>query len=158
MELEVPSFYKYQNLEKDLWAEFVKAKDIILKRNGEEEARLALEKGDFILVNGIEVPCITVVVDGSWSKRSYGHGYNASGGMAVIIGERTGKVLYIGTRIKSCQTCKRAENKGKDPPTHDCQRNWDKSSTSMETDIVVEGFQRSMDMHGLIYRWVIIYG
>ncbi|XP_049819332.1 uncharacterized protein LOC126264655 [Aethina tumida] len=32
---------------------------------------------------------------GGWSKRSYGHTYNANSGAAVIIGKTTGKVLFM---------------------------------------------------------------
>lgn len=48
-----------------------------MKLNGAEELRLAKENNQY--VNG--KPYIIVVVDGGWSKRSYGHGYNASSGI-----------------------------------------------------------------------------
>jgi hypothetical protein len=44
---------------------------------GQEERRLAIERGD--VIDG--VPFTTVIVDGGWSKRSYGHGFNASSGV-----------------------------------------------------------------------------
>lgn len=54
-----------------------------MKAAGVEEANYALEKGE-----GDELgrPCITVVADGSWSKRSYRTNYNALSGVATIIG------------------------------------------------------------------------
>ncbi|KAK4882592.1 hypothetical protein RN001_002710 [Aquatica leii] len=48
---------------------------------GEEEKRLAIENNQFIEISGNRVPYISVIVDGAWSKRSYGHGYNASSGV-----------------------------------------------------------------------------
>jgi hypothetical protein len=49
---------------------------------GREERRLAEARGD--LHN--DVPAITVIVDGGWSKRSHKHSYNAKSGVAVIFG------------------------------------------------------------------------
>jgi len=52
-------------------------------------------------------PLLTVLVDGGWPKRGYGHSYDSNAGVGVIIGERTGKVLYMGSRIKTCRSkCK----------------------------------------------------
>ena len=47
---------------------------------GKEEKRLAEERGDY----HEEVPAITVVVDGGWSKRSHRHSYNAKSGVGII--------------------------------------------------------------------------
>ena len=51
------------------------------------------------------VPTITVIVDGGWSKRSHRHSYNAQSGVAVVIGQATRKLLYIGVRNKYCTVC-----------------------------------------------------
>ena len=59
---------------------------------GKEERRLAVEKGSY----HEGVPAITVVVDGGWSKRSHKHSYNAKSGVGIIIGQATGKILYMG--------------------------------------------------------------
>jgi hypothetical protein len=58
---------------------------------GEEEKRLAVERGDYHQ----DVPAITVVVDGGWSKRSHKHSYNAKSGVAIIIGQETGKLFFL---------------------------------------------------------------
>ena len=42
------------------------------------------------------VPSIKVIVDGGWSKRSHKHSYNAKSGVAVIIGQHSKKLLFIG--------------------------------------------------------------
>ena len=68
---------------------------------GREEKRLAEERGDFH--HG--VPAITVIVDAGWSKRSHKHSYNAKSGVAVILGQETGKLLHIGVRNKYCSAC-----------------------------------------------------
>lgn len=48
-----------------------------MKENAEEEKRIAVEKGNYL--NG--VPYITVIGDGGWAKRSYGHGMNSASGV-----------------------------------------------------------------------------
>lgn len=41
-------------------------------------------------------------------------------------------------------------------PEHDCcYKNWDGPSSSMETDMLVEAFQRSQELHGLEYHTVV---
>lgn len=49
-----------------------------MQQAGEEEKEIAIKKGQFT-PDG--TPYITVIGDGGWSKRSYGHGYNASSGV-----------------------------------------------------------------------------
>ena len=84
---------------------------------GRQEKRLAEERGD--LHEG--VPAITVIVDGGWSKRSHKHSYNAKSGVGVIIGKKTGKLLFVGVRNKYCASC--AQGRAKE--THRCFKNWD---------------------------------
>ena len=110
---------------------------------GKEEKRLAEERGDYH--NG--VPAITVVVDGGWSKHSHKHTYNAKSGVGIIIGKCTGKLLHIGVRNKYCTSCTQGIPKDK----HDCYKNWDESSSQMETDIILEGFRAAEKIHGVRY-------
>lgn len=63
-----------------------------------EEARLAILAGS---VDQHGTPLITVIVDGCWSKRSYGKNYSALSGAAAIIGLRTGKVIFYGVKTNS---------------------------------------------------------
>ena len=118
---------------------------------GKEERRLAIENGDYF--QGI--PAITVIADGGWSKRSHKHSYNAKSGVAVIIGSRTKKLLFLGVRNKYCSTCSIAENAGKEAPVHMCYRNWNGSSPAMESDILVEGFRQAETTHGVRYMHLI---
>ena len=74
-----------------------------IQKAGEEEKRLAIERKYFFQ----DVPTITVVVDGGWSKRSHKHSYNAKSGVALIIGKQTNKLLYLGIRNKFCSICDR---------------------------------------------------
>jgi len=95
----------------------------------------------------MEYLAITVVVDGGWSKRSHKHSYNAKSGVAVIIGQQTGKLLHIGVRNKYCSSCAREIPKDQ----HCCYKNWDSSSSEMETDIILEGFMQAEQLHGVRY-------
>ncbi|XP_077484482.1 uncharacterized protein LOC144094390 [Amblyomma americanum] len=120
---------------------------------GKEEKRLAEAAGDFC-EDGC-TPKITVVVDGGWSHRSHGHRYCANSGVAIIIGKRTKKLLYLGVRNKLCNTCHFYARKNVEAKKHTCYKNWDQSSGAVEADVLVEGFQRSMEMHGVQYRTFI---
>ena len=57
----------------------------------------------------------------------------------------------MGVRNKYCSVCAVAENQGKPPQDHDCYKNWDGPSSSMETDITLEGFKISESKYGLRY-------
>lgn len=115
---------------------------------GRKEKELAVENGQ-LCSDG--TPWITVYVDGSWSKRSYGTNFNALSGMVGIIGKNTGELLFIGIRNKFCSVCVRAENINESPRDHFCYRNWNGSAPAMEADMVVEGFKMSKNMHGIRY-------
>ena len=108
---------------------------------GREEKRLAEEKGE--LHEG--VPAITVIVDGGWSKCSHHHSYNAKSGVAIILERQIGKLLHIGVRNMYCTA------QGVPKQKHNCYENWDHSSSQMETNILLEGFQQAEATHGLRY-------
>ncbi|VDI57174.1 Hypothetical predicted protein [Mytilus galloprovincialis] len=123
---------------------------------GAEERRIAIENNNY----NEGVPSITVIADGGWSKRSHKHTYNASGGVAIIVGKQTGKILYIGVRNKYCNSyiCSRALHTQTKPPEHVCFKNWSASSQAMESDILVEGFKQAEKVHGLRYMQLIADG
>ena len=129
--------------EKQLAEEMTKA--------GEEEKKIAINNNSYF--QGI--PAISVTVDGGWSKRSHKHSYSAKSGVALIIGNATKQILYLGVRNKYCSVCAVANNKGATPQNHQCYKNWDGSSSSMETDILVEGFRAAESMHGVRYMKMI---
>ena len=74
-----PTFAKYEKV--DVATLLAGVTDEQLREALAEEIALALERGD-IDENGI--PCITVIIDGGWCKRTYGHGYNAASGVVSI--------------------------------------------------------------------------
>ena len=85
-----------------------------MQEAGKKEKRLAEERGDY----NEGVPAITVIVDGGWSKRSHPHSYNAKSGVGIIIGQATGKLLYIGVRNKYCTDCTQGITKENHPGYH----------------------------------------
>lgn len=130
-------------------------KDIALEsmqQAGIEEKEIAIAKGH---VDPDGIPYITVVVDGSWAKRSYRTNYNSLSGVSCIIGFETKKVLFLGIRNAYCCVCAVAKNKNTVPKEHRCFKNWSKSSTAMEADGIVEGFKCSIDMHKIKYKTLI---
>ena len=76
--------------------------------------------------------------DMGWQKRGSGRCYNSKSGVGTVIGNRTGKICGYGVRSKDCRTCVINQNKGLDPPDHQCSKNWEGSSRSMEPDVAVE--------------------
>uniref|UniRef100_A0A1X7U2N7 Mutator-like transposase domain-containing protein n=1 Tax=Amphimedon queenslandica TaxID=400682 RepID=A0A1X7U2N7_AMPQE len=101
------------------------------------------------------IPAIKVIVDVGWSKRTHKHFYNAKRGVAVIFGHYTKKLLFLGVRNKFCSICAIHDNKNSDPPTHRCYKNWNGSSSAMETDIICEGFRMSETLYSIRYMFVI---
>ncbi|XP_063242387.1 uncharacterized protein LOC134542230 isoform X1 [Bacillus rossius redtenbacheri] len=124
----------------------------VMREAGAEEAELAKAAGE---VDKDGIPLIVVVADGAWAKRSYKTKYDALSGVGAIIGYRTKKVLFVGVRNKYCSICDRQLEEGKSVKSHKCAKNWDGPSSSMEQDIIVEGFLQSVSMHGLKYHKLI---
>jgi len=53
-----------------------------------------------------------------------------------------------------------ADRKGCEPKAHKCYKNFDRNAsyTSMESDAIADGFENSLEMHGLIYKTVVADG
>lgn len=100
---------------------------------------------------------VDVIIDGCWSKRSYKKNYSALSGAAAIIGKNTGEILYLGIKNKFCQVCATTPS-NKEPKEHICFKNYNGPSTGMESTILVEGFKKSIEQHGLIYGRLISDG
>ncbi len=133
--------------EKDIAQQWWASLDKSMHEAAEEEKRIAINNRSY----HEGVPAITVVVDGGWSKRTHKHSYNAKSGVGIIIGLKTGKLLHVGVRNKYCSVCALADKENRAPQDHDCHKNWDGPSSSMETDIIVEGFKEAESKYGLRY-------
>ena len=85
-----------------------------------------------------EIPAITLVVDGGWSKPSRKYSYNANSGVAIIVGKATGKLLHIGVCNKFHTACARTIPQEQ----HTCFKNRTESSSQTdENDIIIERFK-----------------
>ena len=113
---------------------------------GREERQIAITNNSYHGPN--QIPAVTVVVDGRWSKHSHRHSYNVKSGVAIIIGKATGKIMHMGVCNKHCYICSKHPEQ---PPPHKCFRNWESSSFTMESDIIVEGFKISEEKHSIRY-------
>lgn len=119
-----------------------------------EEIKLATDIGD-VDENGTAL--VAVIADGGWAKRSYGKKFNSLSGCAVLIGVKTRKVVFYGTRSKYCHVCKIAQSRNAPVNQHECNINYKGPSSGMEADIILEGFKQSEE-HGARYHKLIADG
>ncbi|KAL4083216.1 hypothetical protein QTP88_028546 [Uroleucon formosanum] len=140
--LDMPCYANssYQKYHEKLYSNLFDASVDETRLAGIEEAKLAIQNGE---VDNQGRALVTVVADGALSKRSYKTNYNASSGVASIIGYRMKKCLFMSVRNKYCVTCERASNTKQIVREHKCYKNWTSTSTSTESDIIVEGFKES---------------
>ena len=78
-----------------------------------------------------------------WQKRGKGH--NSRTGQGAVMSLSSGKVLDYTTSTKSCRFCDSAKAMGKQPKAHDCQKNHEPSSKTMEPVTAVEFFNKASD-------------
>lgn len=97
---------------------------------------------------------ITVICDGGWGKRSYGKAFNSLSGCAVLIGLRTKKVIFYGTRNKYCHTCKIAQSRITPVKQHECNIDYTGPSSGMESDIIKESFISCEEHKARCYRFI----
>ena len=91
---------------------------------------------------------MSVVVDAGWSKHSHNHTCTINLGVGVIFGSVTGRLIFFGERNKYCSVCSVAKQK-ESVKQNRCYKNWTGSSTLMEADIIIEGFNQAESMHRL---------
>jgi hypothetical protein len=137
----------FMRIERRLGTAWMNALTDILIENGHESLQLAIRQDRYMN----DSYWTKVVCDGGWNKRSKGHDYTAKGCVAVIIDAYTHKLLYVGIKNKYCYICYSSEKAKKSPKNHLCFMNYKGPSKSMETEILVEGFRASEDMHNLQY-------
>lgn len=155
--LEIPymSTTLYQKCHEIISTAWENTASALMSEAAKEEAEHAIKTGS---VDKDGIPLITVVADGCWSKRSYRTNYSALSGAAAIVGQHTGKVLYLAIKNKFCSVCDRHKNKETTPPSHTCFKNYEGASTGMEAESIVEGFKLSERMHGIRYSKLIADG
>ncbi|KAJ8882108.1 hypothetical protein PR048_018596 [Dryococelus australis] len=67
----------------------------------------------------------------------------------TVTGLKTGWILYIRIRNSYCRVCANSEAETGNKPGHVCLKNWNGPATSMEADIIAEGFKTSVLLHGI---------
>ncbi len=144
----------FTKIEEEIGTYWKKVLDKEMMEAAEEEKQLAIKEGR--VLNG--VPWTKVIHDTGWGKRTHKHTYNASGGVSVVYGYYTKRLLDILVRQKTCSVCTFYENRGEEPPPHNCSKNWDKSSQQMESDMLLEAFLTCEEKYGLIYLKYIADG
>lgn len=105
--------------EEDVGNDIIKTGHISMDNAIEEEKALAIAN-DEVTIDG--TPMVTVIVDGCYSKRSYGKGYSSLSGAGTIIGFRTKKVLFSAVKNKNCMICNKHKDKA---PDHKCNKNYE---------------------------------
>lgn len=73
----------------------------------------------------------------------------------LLLAKKQKKVLYVGIRNKYCCICARAVSRNETAIDHVCFKNWTKASTGMEADIIVEGFKKSIALHGIKFGYLV---
>lgn len=63
--------------------------------------------------------------------------------------------MFIRVRNKYCSICQKACANNREPPVHLRYKSWNRTSTAMKADIIVEGFRQSIPMHNIIYHKLI---
>jgi hypothetical protein len=100
------------------------------------EKDMTIEKeGIGCKLNGLV--CMKVQYDMGWTKRSSGNRYDSQSGHCHIVGYNTQKVIGTFVYCKVCCTCAAAEKYGMDPEDHNCARNYEGASKSMESDAIL---------------------
>ncbi|XP_065574204.1 uncharacterized protein LOC136036116 [Artemia franciscana] len=135
----------YSRMERQLGNAWMNSLSEILLENGREALKSAIHDDRY----KEDSYWTKVICDGGWNKRSKGHDYSAKGCVAVIIDAFSKKLLYVGIKNKYCYICFSSANAKVIPKDHFCFLNYNGNSRSMETDILVEGFRSSEEMHGL---------
>ena len=87
---------------------------------------------------------LTVSYDMGWNKRSSGHKYDSISGHGFVLGGINKKILNHRCLSKCCRICDKVEHTNELMTPHECPKNHNGSSKSMETEaifrMVKEGF------------------
>ena len=73
-----------------------------------------------------------------WQKRSSGRRYDSSGGHTFIIGERIKGIIGMVLYSKACRKCDAAEKIREETEEHECPKNFEGSSKSMEASAILK--------------------
>lgn len=87
-------------------------------------------------------PKLNVSFDMGWQQRASGHRYNSPSGHALFVGKETRLPIAMIIKSKYCNFCiawkSNKDNQDFDPPPHQCWKNHNGSSSSMEPQSCLE--------------------
>lgn len=129
--------------------------DVILEEYHTASTITAIEEEKSMVPSDGELSKTTVFVDGCYGTRSYNNKYRSTSGGAVIIGEKSKKILYGHTKSSYCLRCLLNERRGEPVKHHICYKNFDGPAGRMEPKIIVEGLNY---MYELGLKATIIVG
>lgn len=150
--IDCVSASKYARLRPEVDHAYIAIAEQCMKEAASEERRLAKEKKSI----HHDMPAITVQFDGAWVTPNN----RALAGRGIVVGAATHKVIDYDVRIKYCAICHRVKNQDNKPKEHICHQNWgsDQSAASMESNIAIDLFKRSIDNRGMMYLEIISDG
>ena len=81
--------------------------------------------------------------DMGWRK--LGKSYDSSSGVGTAVGLKMGKVISYATQNTLCRVCQEAVANNREPTVHECRRNHEGSSKSMEANVAVQLFGNAVE-------------
>lgn len=84
---------------------------------------------------------LAISYDMGWQKR--GNAWNSRTGHGTAVGKNTGKIVDYQTKNSACRIYESEEKTGKEPQSHDCRKNHEGSSKSMEAAAAVDIYERA---------------
>ena len=81
---------------------------------------------------------LTVTYDMGCQNRSSGRRYDSSSGHAFIIGARSKGIIIMVLYSKAYRKCNSSENRGEESEEHECPKNFEGSSKSMEASAIYD--------------------
>jgi hypothetical protein len=132
----------------------------IIKDNIDQEAKASMNEFDYNVwkmwladptlgpLPVERMPHLDATYDMAWQQKGSGHQYNSQSGHGTLFGRHTRKTIGLVIKSKLCSFCNTftKKNPGVEVPPHDCWKNHDGSSSSMESsgavDVIVEAFEK----------------
>ena len=102
--------------------------------------------------NGVRTDEIGLLVsyDMGWQKKSSGKRYDSLSGHGFLVGLLTNQIIGMKVYSKACSICDSTLPPPK--PEHECPKNWEGSSGSMECNAALEMFMEIHEQYkGLVY-------
>jgi hypothetical protein len=101
-----------------------------------------------------QMPQLNACYDMAWQQRSSGHQYNSQSGHGTLFGLHTQKIIGLVIKSKLCSYCNTftKKNPGVEVPLHQCWKNHEGSSGSMESSGAVQLLVESFEKHKVVIK------